>query len=80
MTCLNGKKGVELQLKAEKKTHTIAKPYPSFIPTIVYDEVNEREKENLLRITNPIEFNKLIEISPSIITNCVLFYCRHIID
>lgn len=85
MTCLNGKKGVELQLKAEKKTHTIAKPYPSFIPTIVYDEVNEREKKNLLRITevdffNPIEFNKLIEISPSIITNCVLFYCRHIID
>lgn len=41
MECLNGKKGVELQLKAEKKTHTIAKPYPSFIPTIVYEEVNK---------------------------------------
>lgn len=39
MACLNGEKGVELQLNAEKKTHTIAKPYPSFIPTIVYDEV-----------------------------------------
>lgn len=40
MACLNGEKGVELQLKAERKTHTVAKPYPSFIPTIVYDEVN----------------------------------------
>lgn len=39
MACSNGKKGVELQLKAEQKTHTVAKPYPSFIPTIVYDEV-----------------------------------------
>lgn len=37
--CLHGPKGVELQLKAEKETHLIRKPYPSFIPTIVYNKV-----------------------------------------
>lgn len=50
MSCLNGKKGIELQLKAEKKTHTIAKPYPSFIPTIVYDEVKINHKNPKLLI------------------------------
>lgn len=44
MPCLNGEKGIELQLKAEKKTHTIAKPYPSFIPTIVYNEVKPKKQ------------------------------------
>lgn len=47
LTCLNGEKGVELQLKAEQKTHTIAKPYPSFVPTIVFDEVKDKRKGNL---------------------------------
>lgn len=58
MACLNGKKGVELQLKAEKKTHTIAKPYPSFIPTIVYDEV--REKENYKNYETFTEFRSFL--------------------
>lgn len=40
--CKNGEKGVELQLDAEKETHLIAKPYPSFIPTIVYNKVIAR--------------------------------------
>lgn len=42
--CKNGEKGVELQLDAEKKTHLIAKPYPSFIPTIVYNKIFNRSK------------------------------------
>lgn len=37
--CTTGARGVELQLNAEKETHLIAKPYPSFIPTIVYNKV-----------------------------------------
>lgn len=40
--CKNGGRGVELQLDAEKETHLIAKPYPSFIPTIVYNKVIEQ--------------------------------------
>lgn len=37
--CLRGPRGIELQLNAEKETHLIRKPYPSFIPTIVYNQV-----------------------------------------
>lgn len=44
--CLNGSEGIELQLQAEKETHLIRKPYPRFIPTIVYDKVSET---NLIR-------------------------------
>lgn len=39
LKCSSGSKGVELQLDAEKETHSIAKPYPSFIPTIVFNKV-----------------------------------------
>lgn len=39
MECSRGSKGIELQLEAEQNTHLIAKPYPQFIPTIVYNKV-----------------------------------------
>lgn len=38
-TCEAGTKGIELQLEAEKQTHRIARPYPRFIPTIVFNQV-----------------------------------------
>lgn len=37
--CSKGPIGTQLQLDAEEATHQIAKPYPAFIPTIVYDRV-----------------------------------------
>lgn len=39
--CSKGPIGTQLQLDAEKATHLIAKPYPGFIPTIVYNRVSE---------------------------------------
>lgn len=39
LKCSTGERGIELQLDAEKETQLIAKPYPSFIPTIVYNKV-----------------------------------------
>lgn len=47
--CVKGPIGVQLQLEAEQATHLIAKPYPSFIPTIVYDRVSCNTQK---RITN----------------------------
>lgn len=41
--CTTGQKGIELQLKDEQQTHRIARPYPSFIPTIVYNGVCTHE-------------------------------------
>lgn len=38
-TCGSGTKGIELQLEAERQTHRIARPYPRFIPTIVFNQV-----------------------------------------
>lgn len=35
--CFYGGLGTMLQIEAERQTHTVAKPYPSFVPTIVYD-------------------------------------------
>lgn len=43
--CTTGQKGVELQLKDEQQTHRIARPYPSFIPTIVYNGVRTNDSE-----------------------------------
>lgn len=40
LDCLTTQKGVNLQLEAEKETHLIARPYPRFIPTIVYNKVS----------------------------------------
>lgn len=37
--CETGPKGLELQLEAEKQTHLIKKPYPRFVPTIVFNQV-----------------------------------------
>lgn len=37
--CSKGPIGTQLQLDAEQATHQIAKPYPAFIPTIVYNRV-----------------------------------------
>lgn len=48
--CSTGSKGVELQLNAEKKTHTVARPYPSFIPTIVYNEVETKQQNMMYKI------------------------------
>lgn len=39
LKCSQGQRGIDLQLDAEKETQLIAKPYPSFIPTIVYNKV-----------------------------------------
>lgn len=38
--CAVGELGKQLQLNAEKETHLIAKPYPSFVPTVVYNRVS----------------------------------------
>lgn len=38
--CETGSKGIELQIKAERLTHRIARPYPAFIPTIVFNNVS----------------------------------------
>lgn len=37
--CLRGGLATQLQLEAERITHRIARPYPSFVPTIVYNNV-----------------------------------------
>lgn len=37
--CETGARGIELQLEAEKQTHLIKKPYPRFVPTIVFNQV-----------------------------------------
>lgn len=37
LQCFNGGLGTQLQLEAERLTRKIAEPYPSFVPTIVYD-------------------------------------------
>lgn len=39
LACQNGPKGIELQLKAENQTHEIARPYPKFVPFVVYNHV-----------------------------------------
>ncbi|XP_031622561.1 GILT-like protein 1 [Contarinia nasturtii] len=54
--CSNGPKGVELQLNAEKETHLISKPYPSFIPTIVFSKQYDRSKQR----RSLKEFKKLV--------------------
>lgn len=38
--CYQGGLGYQLQIDAERITHKIAKPYPSFVPTIVYNGVS----------------------------------------
>ncbi|XP_055318701.1 GILT-like protein 1 [Sitodiplosis mosellana] len=43
--CSTGPQGVQLQLNAEKETQFVAKPYPSFIPTIVYNKQYNRSKQ-----------------------------------
>lgn len=39
LSCQTGLKGVELQLKAENQTHVVARPYPPFVPFVVYNRV-----------------------------------------
>lgn len=39
--CFIGELGKQLQLDAEEQTHLIAKPYPRFVPTIVFNRVSE---------------------------------------
>lgn len=46
LQCVNGGLGTQLQLEQERVTHRIAKPYPSFVPTIVY---NGRFSQELLQ-------------------------------
>lgn len=38
---MGGDEGRQLQLLAENQTHEIAKPYPSYIPTIVFNRVSD---------------------------------------
>jgi len=44
--CFNGVLGKQLQMGAEKATHEIAYPYPSFVPTIVYNRRFEQSLQN----------------------------------
>lgn len=39
LACQTGPKGIELQFKAENETHTVARPYPPFVPFVVYNRV-----------------------------------------
>lgn len=38
--CFYGGLGTQLQLEAERITHKLAKPYPKFVPTIVFNQVS----------------------------------------
>lgn len=38
--CYSGGLGYLLQIDAERITHKIRKPYPSWVPTIVYNDVS----------------------------------------
>lgn len=40
LACQTGPKGTELQLKAENETHIVARPYPPFVPYVVYNRVS----------------------------------------
>lgn len=52
--CANGDKGKQLQLEAEKETHLIAKPYPSFVPTVVYNKVSLGKDTTLCKHTGSV--------------------------
>lgn len=39
--CYSGGLGYLLQIDYERVTHKIAKPYPAFVPTIVYNSVSK---------------------------------------
>lgn len=39
LACQTGQKGTELQLRAETETHAVARPYPPFVPFVVYNRV-----------------------------------------
>ncbi|KAJ6635183.1 GILT-like protein 1 [Pseudolycoriella hygida] len=44
--CYNGGLGYQLQIEAERITHKIAKPYPSFVPTIVYNSIFDKDLQD----------------------------------
>lgn len=56
--CSTGPRGVELQLNAEKQTHTVRKPYPRFVPTIVYNKVSvySNQKSTVFPLTFTFTF------------------------
>lgn len=44
--CYYGGLGTQLQLEAERITHKIARPYPKFVPTIVYNHVFDQNLQD----------------------------------
>lgn len=44
--CMNGGLATQLQLEAERITHRIARPYPSFVPTVVFNNVFDQTLQN----------------------------------
>lgn len=41
-TCTRSKLGVQLQLEAERQTHTVRVPYPEGVPTVTINNVYDR--------------------------------------